>query len=154
MGLWVWRCELSRPDRFSRTFCVGVRPAVASAPPSHSDAERNCRAVGPTQFTPLHRHDNSTLGNRVWATFAFFLTPISTLWVKKQDIVVLSVTSRNVYRFLKFFHCLRLKSKFAIKSYLNIPPRLDRVATLPGEISMFKKSPCSRNKCSEIPWKT
>jgi len=112
------------------------------------------RAVGPTQFTPLHRHDNSTLGNRVWATFAFFLTPISTLWVKKQDIVVLSVTWRNVYRFLKFFHCLRLKSKFAIKSYLNIPPRLDRVATLPGEISMFKKSPCLRNKCSEIPWKT
>jgi len=30
---------------------------------------------------------------------------ISTLWVKKQDIIVLSVTSPNVYRFSKFFYC-------------------------------------------------
>jgi len=69
----------------------------------------------------------------------FFLPLFLHCESKKQDIVVLSITSRNVYRFLKFFRCLRLKSKFAIKSYLNIPPRLDRVATLPGEISMFKK---------------
>jgi len=34
----VWRCELSRPDRLSKAFCVG-----------------------PTQFTPLHRHDKTVL---------------------------------------------------------------------------------------------
>ena len=28
----------------------------------------------------------------------------------------------------------RLTGKFAINSYLNIPPHLKRVATLPGEI--------------------
>ena len=32
-----------------------------------------------------------------------------------------------------FFHC----SKFVIKLYLNIPPHLKRIATLPCEISMF-----------------
>ena len=30
--------------------------------------------------------------------------------------------------------------KFATKSYLNIPPHLKRVATLPCEISIFKKN--------------
>ena len=34
----------------------------------------------------------------------------------------------------------RLNGKFATKSYFNIPPRLKHVATLPCEISMFKKS--------------
>ena len=34
----------------------------------------------------------------------------------------------------------RLNGKFATKSYLNIPPHLKRVATLPCEISMFKKN--------------
>ena len=33
----------------------------------------------------------------------------------------------------------RLTGKFATKSYLNIPPHLKRVATLPCKISMFKK---------------
>jgi len=33
----------------------------------------------------------------------------------------------------------RLSGKFATKSYLNIPPHLNYVATLPCEISMFKK---------------
>ena len=32
----------------------------------------------------------------------------------------------------------RLTGKFATNSYLNIPPHLKRVATLPCEISMFK----------------
>jgi len=32
----------------------------------------------------------------------------------------------------------RLTGKFATKSYLNIPPHLKRVTTLPCEISMFK----------------
>ena len=39
----------------------------------------------------------------------------------------------------------RLTGKFATKPYLNIPPHLKRVATLPYEISIFKKSQCSRN---------
>jgi len=39
----------------------------------------------------------------------------------------------------------RLTGKFATNSYLNIPPHLKRVATLPCEISMFKKSQCSRS---------
>ena len=34
----------------------------------------------------------------------------------------------------------RLTGKFANNSYLNIPPQLKRAATLPCEISMFKKS--------------
>ena len=38
----------------------------------------------------------------------------------------------------------RLTGKFATNSYLNIPPHLKRVATLPCEIFMFKKSQCSQ----------
>jgi len=34
----------------------------------------------------------------------------------------------------------RLTGKFATSTYLNIPPHLKRVATLPCEISMFKKN--------------
>ena len=34
----------------------------------------------------------------------------------------------------------RLTGKFATNSYLNIPPHLKCVATLPCEISMFKKN--------------
>jgi len=42
-------------------FCVGVRPAVALLRPTHSDAERTSRVVGPTQFTPPARHDKTVL---------------------------------------------------------------------------------------------
>ena len=48
----------------------------------------------------------------------------------------------------------RLTSKFATNSYLNIPPHLKRVATLPCKISMFKKSQCSRSNLSKLPCKT
>ena len=51
----LWRCELSRPDRPTSAFCVGVRPAVALAVPAPPDTLRRCRAVGPTQFTPPHQ---------------------------------------------------------------------------------------------------
>ena len=51
----VRRCELSRPDRPTSPFCVGVRPAVALYRPTHSDAERTCRVVGPTHLTPPHQ---------------------------------------------------------------------------------------------------
>ena len=36
----VWRCELSRPDRPTSAFCVGVRPAVAPAAPAPPDTLR------------------------------------------------------------------------------------------------------------------
>ena len=50
----------------------------------------------------------------------------------------------------------RLSGKFATNTYtyLNIPPHINYVATLPCEISMFKKSLCSRSKWSKLPCKT
>jgi len=48
----------------------------------------------------------------------------------------------------------RLTGKFATNSYLNIPPHVKRVATLPCELSMFKKSQCSRSNWSKLPCKT
>ena len=48
----------------------------------------------------------------------------------------------------------RLSGKFATNSYLNIPLHLKYVATLPCEISIFKKSPCSRSNWSKLPSKT
>ena len=36
-----------------------------------------------------------------------------------------------------------LSGKFATNTYLNIPPQLKYVATLPCEISVFKQSQCS-----------
>jgi len=40
----------------------------------------------------------------------------------------------------------RVSRKFVTKSYLNTTPHPKRVATLPSEISMFKKSQFT-NKC-------
>jgi len=40
---------------------------------------------------------------------------------------------------------VRLSGTLAINSYLNIPPHLSYIATLPCEISMFKKSPSSKS---------
>ena len=37
---------------------------------------------------------------------------------------------------------------FAMKSLLRIQSHLKRVATLPCEISVFQKLPCSRTECS------
>ena len=42
------RCELSRPDRSTSAFSVGVCRAAQCDRRTHSDAERTCRAVGPT----------------------------------------------------------------------------------------------------------
>ena len=36
----LWRCELSRPDRPTSAFCVGVRPAVALGVPAPPDTLR------------------------------------------------------------------------------------------------------------------
>ena len=82
------------------------------------------------------------------------LADTSTLCLrKKQDTKLLPITSPNVNRFSKFFTG-RLTSKFATNSYLNIPPHLKRVTTLPCKISMFKKSQCSRSNLSKLPCKT
>ena len=71
---------------------------------------------------------------------------------KKQDTKLLPITSPNVNRFSQFFYWLT--GKFATNSYLNIPPHLKGVATLPWEISMIKKSQCSRSNWSKLPCKT
>ena len=42
--------------------------------------------------------------------------------------------------------CVRLSRKFVTKSYLNTPPHPKCVATLPCEISVFKKLPFLRSK--------
>jgi len=58
-------CQLSRPDRRTSAFCVGVRPAVALRRPTHSDPERTCRAVSSHRHA---RHDKTVLSVscRVW----------------------------------------------------------------------------------------
>ena len=63
----------------------------------------------------------------------------------------LLITSPNVDRFSIFF-TVRLISKFATNSCLNIPPRCSHVATLSCEISVFKIATLGR-KCSEMPCK-
>jgi len=60
-----------------------------------------------------------------------------TVSQKKQDTKLLAITSPTIIRFSKFFTS-GLGSKFATKSYLNIPPGFKRVATLPCEIWMQK----------------
>jgi len=52
---------------------------------------------------------------------------------KKQDIKLLAITSPTIIRFQNFFTS-GLGSKFATKSYLNIPSRFKHVATLLCEI--------------------
>jgi len=60
-----------------------------------------------------------------------------TVSQKKQDTILLPITSPNVDRFSKFF-TNRLSSKFAVNQSLNIPPHLNSVATLPCEILSFR----------------
>jgi len=63
---------------------------------------------------------------------------------KKQDKTFLAEVCQMLTDFQICF-TVRLSSTFVIKSYLNVPPYLKHVATLPCEISLFKKSPCSRS---------
>ena len=42
---------------------------------------------------------------------------------------------------------VRFNSKFATKSSLTISPHLNCVSTLPCELAVFKKLPCSKPKC-------
>jgi len=64
---------------------------------------------------------------------------------KKQDTYLLPITSPNIDRFSKFF-TVRLSRKFVTKSCTNTPTHPKRVAILPCEISVFKKSPFLRSK--------
>jgi len=64
---WCWlrrvftRIESARQVR-SASECVRRSHRQCLRRPTHSDAERTCRAVGPTQFTPPHtRHDKTVL---------------------------------------------------------------------------------------------
>ena len=47
--------------------------------------------------------------------------------VSQKDTKLLPITSPNVDRLSKFFHC-RLSGKFATNLYLNVPPHLNYVA--------------------------
>jgi len=53
---------------------------------------------------------------------------------QKNDTKLLPITSRNINRFSNFFFTDGLVSKFATHPCLNIPPRIEHVATLPREI--------------------
>ena len=52
----VLRCELSRPDRPTISFCVGVRPAVAPAVPAPPDTPTLNALVGRSGRLSSHRH--------------------------------------------------------------------------------------------------
>jgi len=52
---------------------------------------------------------------------------------------LLSTSSPNIDRFLKFFHWHTLRT-FCDKLSLKIPPHLKRVATLPSETQMLQTS--------------
>ena len=73
---------------------------------------------------------------------------------KKQDTKLLPITSPNINRFSKFFFTSRLRRKSVTKQYLNTPPHPKCVATLPCEISMFRKSLFLRSKWSKLLSKT
>jgi len=61
----LWRCELSRPDRPTSAFSVGVcrgrRRHCRCDRRTHSDAECTSRVVGQTQFTPPDTTDSTVL---------------------------------------------------------------------------------------------
>jgi len=59
---------------------------------------------------------------------------------KKGARIFLHVTSRNGH--INPFSYLKLDGKFAVNSYLNIPPYLRHVATVPWEISSL----CSKKR--------
>ena len=58
----VGRCELSRPDRPTSAFCVGVRPAVATAVPAPPDTLRSrTHLSGRLSSYRNARHDKTVL---------------------------------------------------------------------------------------------
>ena len=66
-----------------------------------------------------------------------------TVSLKKQAAIILPILRQMLTDFQNSF-IDGVKSKFATKSSLTIPPHLERVAPLPYEISVFKKLARSR----------
>jgi len=65
----------------------------------------------------------------------------NTLWVrKKQETLLMSITSWNFDRFSKFFHCLTKHKIFYKKWSMYIPPYLSNVAVQPCKTIVFQKS--------------
>jgi len=58
------------------------------------------------------------------------------LWVGKKQDTILVCNIANVNLFYSF--TVKFNSEFVFKSYLNMPPHLKCVATLPCELSVFK----------------
>ena len=65
---------------------------------------------------------------------------------KTRHYTPIRIKIRQILTDFQYSFTDRLSRKFATKSHLNTPPHRKRVATLPCEISMFKKSQCSRSK--------
>jgi len=65
----VWRCELSRPDSQTSAFSVGVCLAAQCDRWTHSEAERNCRAVISHRQT---RHSLVVSGGRCALVIKYF----------------------------------------------------------------------------------
>jgi len=93
----------------------------------------------------------------VWClSVCLFRRKIGVLQSNKKVMWSLHCESKKTHQFLfrNFAKCLSIFEIFSLldsavnlqKSYLKIPPSLNHVATLPFEISMFKKSPRSRSK--------
>jgi len=78
-----------------------------------------------------------------WSTVAFNVLNYTPR--VKKDTKLLPITSTNINHFQNSFTS-RLSRKFVTKPYLNTPPHPKRVATLPCEISVFKKSQFLRSK--------
>ena len=64
---------------------------------------------------------------------------LCTVWVKKQDTLLVSITSWILIDFQNSFTA-RLSTKFATKWSLHIPPHFKDIAALPCEIVIFQKS--------------
>ena len=73
---------------------------------------------------------------------------------KKTRHLTLADNFTRYWPIFKILSLLRLGRKFVTKWYINTPPHPKRVATLPGEISVFKKSPFLRSNWSKLLYKT
>ena len=93
-------CELSRPDRPTSAFCVGVRPAVAPAVPAPPDTLRRwTHWSGRLSSHRYTRHDKTVLsgvsvwtGRLLWTYSHFHLCQAVDKW---QHIATIDVTWRN-----------------------------------------------------------
>ena len=78
----------------------------------------------------------------------------TTPWVKKTRHLTVAHIFTKYWPIFQNSFTVRLSKKFVTKSHTNTPPHPKRVATLPCEISVFKKSPFFRSKWSKLLCKT